>query len=444
MASAGHPHALRPPARRLTPAAGLRLARQGLGLASLAVMALCAWVIVTGAAWRPTQLVPSRQGGFEPWLRGPLDSFGGHLPYPDFAQWMVLMLAAWVLALVTVPALRTRWIVVAVVAAHVLFVLGPPLISADVFGYIDWARMGALHGLNPYATDSGAVVSDAVYPFVRWDHYTSPYGPLFTLISYALVPLGVAANLWALKLLVLGASLGCAALGWASARELGRDPRLGLVLYGLNPAVLVYAVGGVHNDVLMMLGVMTGVWLVLRERERAGAVAISLAVAIKASAGLAVPFLLLGSRDRRGALIAAVSTGAAVLAVSLAIFGTHAFDFVNVLRTQQVLDSGTSVIAQLGGILGWSGNPPKVRTAASIAFVIFLIAMLWRAWRQPETWLDGAAWATAALMAATSWLLAWYIVWLVPLAALARSRWLQLVAAGFTGFVILARMAPFL
>ncbi|MDX6650018.1 MAG: alpha,6-mannosyltransferase [Solirubrobacteraceae bacterium] len=420
------------------------LGRQAVGALSLAGLALCSWVIVTGAAYRPTRLVPARQGGFPDWLRGPLGDLGGLLPYRDFAGWMVAMLVLWLVALLTVPALRARWAFGFVAALHLLFFLGPPLISADVFGYIDWARMGALHDLNPYATNSGAVVTDAVYRYVGWDNFTSPYGPLFTLFTYALVPLGVPGTLWALKLAVLASSLGCVALAWACARELGRDGRLGLVLYGLNPAVLVYAVGGAHNDVLMMLGVLAGVWLVLHRREQAGAVAVSLAVAIKASAGLMVPFLILGARRRLATLVAALATGAVVLAVALAVFGSHALDFVNVLGTQQGLDSGTSVIAQLGAVLGWTGNPTGARTVASVLFVAAVLGLVWRTWRDPETWLDSAAWATVALLVCTSWFLAWYIVWLAPLAALGRSRWLVVAAAGLTAFVILARMVPYL
>jgi uncharacterized membrane protein len=446
MASAGQPHALSAQ-ERPRPAAGaaiLLAVRRLLGLASIAGLTVCAWAIVTGAAYRPTALVPARTGGFPLWLRGPLGDLGGYLPYSEFAVWMVVMIGIFPLALLTVPALHVRWIIGATVVLHVLFFLGPPLISADVIGYIDWARAGALHGLNPYSTDSGTVVSDAVYPFVRWDNFTSPYGPLFTLFSYALVPLGVPLNLWALKFSVLVASLGCFALIYACARELGRDPRLGLVLYGLNPAVLVYAVGGAHNDVLMMLPLLGGILLLLRGRERAAAIGGSLAVAIKASAGLAVPFLVLGARERGRVLAAALATGAAVLAVALVAFGAQAFDFINVLGTQQGLDSGTSVIAQLGAVFGWNGNPAGARAVATVVFAVTLGALLWRTWRRREAWLDSAAWATVALLACTSWLLAWYIVWLVPLAALGRSRWLPAAAAGLSVFVVLTRVVPFL
>jgi hypothetical protein len=81
---------------------------------------------------------------------------------------------------------------------------------------------------------------------------------------------------------------------------------------------------------------------------------------------------------------------------------------------------------------------------ASIVFVVALVYLLVRAWRRPRDWLECAGWATVALMACTSWLLAWYIVWLVPLAALARTRWLHAAAVAATLFVVLTRMVPIL
>jgi hypothetical protein len=175
-----------------------------------------------------------------------------------------------------------------------------------------------------------------------------------------------------------------------------------------------------------------------------GAGVAAVAVGIKASAGLVMPFLLLGARERRDALIGAIAAGVGIVAVGLVAFGTQALDFINVLGTQQGLNSGTSVIAQLGAIFGWHGNPIGARVVATIVFVAVLAWLLLRTWREPGEWLESAGWATVALMACTSWLLAWYIVWLVPLAALARSPWLRASAVGMTVFVVLTRMVPFL
>ena len=50
-------------------------------------------------------------------------------------------------------------------------------------------------------------------------------------------------------------------------------------------------------------------------------------------------------------------------------------------------------------------------------------------------WIDGAAWAAAALLITASSLLPWYVAWLLPLAALGRDRRLWRMAIVMTGVV---------
>ena len=96
-----------------------------------------------------------------------------------------------------------------------------------MFGYLGYARLGALHGLDPYSHVPAEAPGDAVFPFVGWPFKHSPYGPLFTLGSYALAPLGLAGGLWALKALAAAASLGAIALVGYAAHALGRLARSG-------------------------------------------------------------------------------------------------------------------------------------------------------------------------------------------------------------------------
>ena len=416
--------------------------RRALAVLSLLGLLGASVLVVAAAASYPTQMVPARLGGFPGWLRGPLSGLIDVFFFPsDFGLAILAMTACYLVALVCAAAIRPGWVIGTVIALHAVFFLGPPLLSSDVFGYLDWARMAVLHDLNPYSTDSGSVVSDPVQPFVRWPILPSPYGPLFTLSTYAVVPLGLPGSFWALKLIVTASSLGCVALIWLTAGALRRSPRAGVAMYGLNPAVLVYAVGGFHNDVIMMLGVLGAIHLVATGRERAGAAIGMAAMAVKSTAALVVPFLVLGSRDRRGSLLAVTAAGAAVVAVAIAAFGSHALDFVSVLTTQQRQNSGSSVPAQLGVLFGWSGSPPAVRLVAWTLAALVLLWLLMRAW-QGTDWIDCAGWATLVVMVASSWLLPWYIVWLVPLASLARSLALRAAAVGMTLFLVLVRVVP--
>jgi hypothetical protein len=415
-------------------------ARRAIGLLSLATIVYLGASIATGTAAAPSRLVPARLGGFPSWLRGPLDGVGLPLSREGFVIAFVAMFAAYVVALVCVGSLRARWTLGAVLLVHVVIFLGPPLLSADVIGYLDWARMGALHGLSPYTHDSGSVVSDAVFPFVRWARFTSPYGPLFTLLSYAYVPPGLAGSLWALKATALLASLGICGLIWGGAGRLGLNRVTAVALYGLNPTVIVYGLGGAHNDLLAMAIVLAGAILVLHGRDAQGAAVSTLAIAVKASSAVVLPFLVLGAERRRRALAGVAGAAGAVAVVALAVFGPHAGSALGVVGQQQRLEAGTTVIAQLGDWLGYVGDPPAARAVAGAVLAIALALLLWRTWRGAP-WLEAAAWATLAVLLTTSWLLPWYVVWLMPLAALARGRALRIAAVAMSAFVVSTHMA---
>ena len=112
-----------------------------------------------------------------------------------FTAMMVAMYAGYLVALRYVPGMRlsARWAIVTVVAVHAILFLAPPMSLTDVFNYINYGRMEIVHHLNPYTTlPISEPHSDPSYALSNWHELLSPYGPLFTLLTFALVPLGVA------------------------------------------------------------------------------------------------------------------------------------------------------------------------------------------------------------------------------------------------------------
>src|SRR2546423_804927 len=150
-------------------------------------------------------------------------------------------------------------------------------------------------------TPPAAAAADPSFPWTPGRHYGSPSGPLFTLLTYALAPLGIVWTFWGLKTIVALAAGGCLALVWRCARLLGRPPLGAVVLVGLNPAWLVWAVGGGHNDTLMELLVLAALALALASRPALAGGAAVAAAAVKVPALLVLPFLALarGSSRRR-------------------------------------------------------------------------------------------------------------------------------------------------
>jgi hypothetical protein len=70
------------------------------------------------------------------------------------------------------------------------------------------------------------------------------------------------------------------------------------------------------------------------------------------------------------------------------------------------------------------------------AAVVWLLAMTWRGF----DWIRAAAWAGTGLLLATSWLLPWYLVWPLPLAAVARDRALAFLLLALTAYQLGARI----
>jgi alpha-1,6-mannosyltransferase len=357
---------------------------------------------------------------------------------------MLIMCASYLLVLLAARTLPARALVAALVLAYVPLLLGPPLISQDVFGYLAFARMGARHGLDPYTHIAAEASGDPVFAFVGWPFKHSPYGPLFTLASYATAPLGVAGGLWFFKGLAVASSLGAVALVARAAARLGHSARWAAAFVGLNPVLLVLAVGGAHNDTLILMAMALALALSagVDRHMRAAAATLVGAVGVKVTAGLVLPFMLLGAPGTRERLRVAVS--AAVCLVALAIlgligFGVHALGFLGALGEQQQLVAVHSIPAETARLVGLSGTPSWWRHLYLAGFLLVLLGALWRTARGAD-WRVAAGWSMLALLLSTAWLLPWYAIWLLPLAAVGGDRRLRGATLLFCAYAVLIHL----
>lgn len=415
-------------------------------LGALGLLGVLASVLLVsaGAASAPTQFVPARSGGWPAWLAGPWRGLGVGLGSGSFQTLMLIMCASYALVLACARRLPVGALAGAIVLAHAILLLGPPLISQDVFGYLAFARMGALHGLDPYTHVAAEAATDPAFAFVGWPFKHSPYGAVFTLASYATAPLGLAGGLWALKACAAAASLGAIALIARAAGRLGESPRFAAAFVGLNPVLLVLAVGGAHNDTLVLLSIALALSLTAgaNPRLRAGAGALAAGVGVKVTAGLVLPFLVLSSPGRRQRVDTAASGALALLvlaAVGVLGFGVHALGFLNAVGEQQQLVATHSIPAETARLFGLSGTPAWWRHLFVAGFLVTFAATLWQTWRGRD-WRVQAGWATLALLLSTAWLLPWYAIWLLPLAAVGRDRRLRAATLVFCAYAVLIHL----
>ncbi len=416
--------------------------RAWLGYGAITVLLVCGLTLAVGAASSPSTEVPVSYLGFPGWLAGPLPDVDLHLGSRRFVPLIVVMALSQGLALWVSDALEARWVVAAVVAGHVVFTLAPPILSPDVFGYLAYARMGALYGLNPYVY-LPEIPWDDVYNYIRWRDQLDPYGPLFTLISYPIAFLGVAGGLWAMKALMGLASLGLVGLVWMSARRLEIAPLAPTLFVGLNPFLLVYGVGGAHNDLLMMAFLMGAVYLALGGREATGGAALVGAAAVKAlSPALLLPFFVVACRHRARALVGVLAGGCTIMAVSLLAFGDEVFGLLSAWATQGEKVSTHNFPNAIGWYLGLGGVTSAVRVVAASTLAVSLVVLVVLTWRRRLDLPTAMGWATLALLVTTTWLMHWYLVWLLPLAALTRGSTLRWAALLLPAVMVVLGLPP--
>jgi hypothetical protein len=421
-------------------------ARPLLAVAALAGLVLTGALLCMHAAAGQSGFIPASWHGLPSWMAGPLPGVGDPLDSSLYTGLFVSMCGCYAIVLALARHVEPRTAVAGIVVLHVLFLLAPPLLSADLFGYIDYARIGAVHGLDPYSHGPAAVPHDSVFAFMRWrGDLPSPYGPFFTLVSYALAPLSLAASLWVLKAVATLASLAIVWLVWDAARRLRIAPAPAAMLVGLNPLVLVWAVGGAHNDLLVVAAVTGGVWLAVAGRERLAGAALVGATALKVSAGVMLPFLVAGSRGgrRRESVIGALVAAAAAVVITVAAFGGGGVSgMVRAQVDQQNVVATAALPNQVGRWLGLGGLTGGIRAVALALFVVALVALLVRTWQNRIGWIAAGGWATVAMLATSAWLMPWYVTWVLPLAALGRDRRLVAAALALCVYLVVMR-TPF-
>jgi hypothetical protein len=439
-----------------------------LGLVPLLAIPLLCLLLVTLAARGPSFLAPTALPHRYPWwMAGPLSGvWPGALPRPQALEWLatatlIVMAIAYLLSAWTARHVDPRWIIGALVAVQVILFLAPPMQFTDVFNYINYARMGVVHHLNPYITlPIHEPHSDPAYRISNWHYLLTPYGPLFTLLTYALVPLGVAVSFWVIKLVVGMCMVGLLALVWWGARLVGRAPAAAIAFVGLNPIVLIWGLGADHYDVVVMVFVVGAMLLLLapspspdratRTRlaaslppyanEAAAGALLVAAVSVKASAAVFLPIgIALARRHRRVMLTSVGISLAVVLGATLAVFGAH----VGGVRAQSTLVSPEGLPNLLGIVLGLGGETPWLRGVLTGLMAVVVLAVSARAWGRQVHAMEYVAACALALVFTLGWSAPWYVLLPLPFVALsARTRWRTLLAV-YTIYALLASSPSF-
>ena len=333
----------------------------------------------------------------------------------------------------------TRGVTRAILWWTVPLLLAPPLFSTDLYSYLAQGVV-ADSGANPYSTVPAALS----HPIIdnpdshRWLTVTSPYGPLFVLITK--IGIGVTggtllpAALLTRLLLAGGLVLLCVSLP-RLCEHLGGHPANALWLGAANPFVLLVLVSGAHNDLLMAGLLARGTLFVLDHAHVHGFALVATAAAVKVPAAVALPFLVwvwAAHRDGAARRLPVPMAGAA--ATVIGVFGLWTvvagvdFGWLSALGTNSWVETWLSIPTAAGKLLGYltpSGTEAGVLAAARLAgWVVLAVLVAWLWWRSREggaTAVRGAALALLVTALFNAVTFPWYVSW--PLALAAAMKW---------------------
>jgi hypothetical protein len=161
------------------------------------------------------------------------------------------------------------------------------------------------------------------------------------------------------------------------------------------------------------------------------------AASIKASGAVVIPVVLAGLARRRRALVQVLigmAGGVALVgSASLIAFGLHVPD----LSTQGSLVTNLSIPNLTGLALGAGGETSALHTVFTVGLIAALALCCAQAWRTRSS-VAASGWASVALLISLGWALPWYVLWVLPLAALSRSSRLRAAALVLGAYLIVA------
>lgn len=362
------------------------------------------------------------------------------------------------------------------------FLIAGPILSRDVFSYL---AQGAIQHAGASAYDVGPNILntpgtiDPLYLEVSadWRNTTTPYGPLHLGLMELIVIItdgNIHAGVFLVKLLCMLSLVGIMWGAQDMARSLGTSPVWAIWFAGVNPLMLLHLVGGMHNEAIMVALMVMGLALALRRHHLLGIAVITLGAAIKATAFVALPFLIwiwvahlrsegktqrsaasenasenTAGTESRGKIVGyffATTIGGAAL--SIAVFAAVSFITGNGLGFLTALQGSGKVInwlafptalAHFTAMVGSHASGPAFTAALEAARSIFSIVMglllilVWCHFRKtPLQAMQGLAIGFLVLCFFNSLAFPWYYSWILGfVGALALSRRATRIIAAF-------------
>lgn len=291
--------------------------------------------------------------------------------------------------------------------------LGVPLMEDDAARYL-WDGWRLITTGNPYDRTPESFFADPTVPEnLKWvldaiNHPQIPtiYGPGLQLWFGVAASLD-AGQLWPWKLVVVTADL---ALMWVLWRQAGERVA---VMYSWCPLVIFETCFQAHAEVMAILPLVIAWFLARGGHALVSGAFLGLALASKIAVLPAIPFLLGDLKRWRSWLV-----------LSVVFAGLYAPFWIQggpVDRAGlQVFLSDWEFNSSIVGLLGWVLPGPWARTLPLLVAIVIL-GRWWLVWRESLPVAARLDWVFGVVLATSAVVNPWYLLWVVPFAAMAPS-----------------------
>ncbi|TCP50977.1 alpha-1,6-mannosyltransferase [Tamaricihabitans halophyticus] len=365
----------------------------------------------------------------------------------------------------------TKPVLVAAACWMAPLLISPPLFTRDVFSYIAQG-MQTLQGQDPYGI--GPIILDMpiivqnVHPV--WQTTPAPYGPGFLLLAQGIVAIAGSNMILGVILMRLSIMTGLGLVLWALpglCRHLGGRLPVTMWLAIASPLTVVHLVGGPHNDILMIGFLLAGILMMLERKHLLGIVFVTLAMTVKATAGLALPFMVwiwakhlpydsAIKRFLRAGFSATAIFAVVFTAVTFITFGRFNIGWLEGLEAPQIIANWMNIPTGIGELLhkiiGWpfiiAGVPffdhstGMVAITRAIAMGVLAVVYVRQWWLARHGGLDAVRRTALILLTAAILMpptLPWYLTWGFTLfAAMAWQHRYLAIVVGLSVFLVVA------
>jgi hypothetical protein len=185
---------------------------------------------------------------------------------------------------------------------------------------------------------------------------------------------------------------------------------------------------------------MAAVSLTLARRDAAAGAVVVAGALVKATVAALLPFMIL-SRRSLAPIAGALAALAAGALVAWLAFGVHGIDIVAALNRDAAFVSTDSFATEIAHLFGKPGVFPIDHDLLKAALVLIALHLMWRTWRGYD-WIAASGWTLLAISVTSTWLLAWYILWPLPLAVVTRDRRLVVATLAVQALFLLHQTSP--